>query len=141
MASSVSAASKTCNGAASATPIYFLRTRTRVEREALPPKPEVLERLLLAKSFLDRIRFQPVAIHDRYTLASHIIASHDAAELSIAAICDQRGALPANRGNVYLMEYFDPLEKAVGTAIHAKDYFRNLNQTRNGLKHHGLFPD
>lgn len=107
----------------------------------MPPKAEVLDRLLLAKSFLDRIRFQPVAIHDRHTVASHIIASHDAAELSIAAICDQLGALPNQRGNVYLMEYFEPLERATGKTAHAKEYFRNLNQTRNALKHSGLFPD
>src|SRR5690242_14900179 len=100
----------------------------------MPPKAEVLDRLLLAKSFLDRIRFQPVAIHDRHTLASHIIAAHDAAELSIAAVCDQLGALPKNKGNAYLMDYFEPLEKAVSKTVHAKDYFRNLNQTRNGLK-------
>jgi hypothetical protein len=44
----------------------------------MPLKPEVLDRLLLSKSFLERIRFQPVAVHDRHTLAANIIAAHDA---------------------------------------------------------------
>jgi hypothetical protein len=60
----------------------------------MPLKPEVLDRLLLSKSFLEKIRFQPVAVHDRHTLAANIIAGHDAAELAIAGVCDQLGCLP-----------------------------------------------
>src|ERR1035438_4136880 len=64
------------------------------EHHAMPLKPEVLDRLLLSKLFLEKIRFQPVAVHDRHTLAANIIAAHDAAELAIAGVCDQLGCLP-----------------------------------------------
>jgi hypothetical protein len=105
-------------------------------------KPAVLDRLLLSKSFLERIRFQPAAVQDRYTLAASIIAAHDAAELAIAAICDQRECLP-RKGISYLMDYFEPLKAAVhpDRDVLAKEYFRSLNTARNVLKHQGLFPD
>jgi hypothetical protein len=61
----------------------------------MPLKPEVLDRLLLSKSFLEKSRFQPVALYDRHTLAANIIAAHDAAELAIASVCDQLGCLPS----------------------------------------------
>ncbi len=106
----------------------------------MPLKPEVLDRLLLSKSFLEKIRFQPVAVHDRHTLAANIIAAHDAAELAIASVCDQLGCLP-QKGASYLMDYFESYKKTRGNDLHAKEYFRNLNTARNSLKHQGLFPD
>jgi hypothetical protein len=108
----------------------------------MPLKPATLDRLLLSKSFLQNIRFQSVATHDRHRLATSIIAAHDAAELTIAAICDQLGCLP-QKGNSYLMDYFEPLKQSEhpNADVHAKDYFRNLNVTRNAIKHQGLFPD
>ncbi len=107
----------------------------------MPLKTGVLDRLLLSKSFLDRIRFQPVAVHERQTLAATLVAAHDAAELAIAAIASQLDSLPKNKGNSYLMDYFDPIEKATGVTVHAKDYFSQLNRVRNNLKHEGLYPD
>jgi hypothetical protein len=104
-------------------------------------KPEVLDRLLLSKSFLDRIRFQPIAAHERQTLGATIIAAHDAAELAIAAIASELGFLPKNKNNSYLMDYFDPIETNTGATVHAKDYFSQLNRVRNNLKHEGLYPD
>jgi hypothetical protein len=103
-------------------------------------KPEVLDRLLLSKSFLEKIRYQPVAAHDRHTLAANVIAAHDAAELAIAGVCDQLGCLP-QKGNSYLMDYFESFKNARATDVYAREYFRNLNTARNGLKHQGLFPD
>src|ERR1019366_6914097 len=106
----------------------------------MPLKSEVLDRMLLSKSFLEKIRFQPVAAHDRHTLAANILAAHDAAELAIAGICDQLGCLP-QKGNSYLMDYFASYKTARGADLYAIGYFRNLNSTRNSLKHNGLFPD
>jgi hypothetical protein len=106
----------------------------------MPLKPEVLDRLLLSKSFLEKIRFQPVAIHDRHTLAANIIAAHDAAELAIAGVCDHLGCLP-QKGSFYLMDYFESYRRARDTNLYAREYFRNLNSTRGLLKHQGLFPD
>lgn len=104
-------------------------------------KPEVLDRLLLSKSFLDRIRFQPIAEHDRHTLAANIIAAHDSAEFAIAAIADQLGCSAANAAKTYLMDYFDPIEKSTNRAAYGKDYIRQLNTVRGSLKHQGLRPD
>ncbi len=108
----------------------------------MPLKRETVDRLLLSKSFLDRIRYQPTAIPDRHGLAANIIAAHDAAELALAAICDQLGCSP-QKGKSYLMDYFASLKEAQHPEreVHGKDYFRNLNETRNNLKHLGLFPD
>src|SRR6202521_316265 len=106
----------------------------------MPLNPEALDRLLLSKSFLEKIRFQPVAVHDRHTLAANIIAAHDAAELAIAGVCDQLGCLP-QKGVSYLMDYFESYKGARHADLYARDYFRNLNSTRNLLKHQGLFPD
>jgi len=104
-------------------------------------KPRILDRLLLSKSFLDRIRFQPIATHDRHTLAANIIAAHDAAELAIAAIADELECSPNNASKTYLMDYLDPIEKKTNIAVHGKDYLRQLNAVRSQLKHQGLFPD
>jgi len=104
-------------------------------------KPQVLDRLLLSKSFLDRVRFQPIAPNDRHVLAGNIIAAHDAAELAIATIADELGCSPANGGKTYSIDYFDPIEKAMNLAAHGRDYFRQLNIVRNQLKYQGLFPD
>ena len=84
----------------------------------MPLKPEVLDRLLLSKSFLEKIRFQPVAVHDRHTLAANIIAAHDAAELAIASVCDQLGCLP-QKGASFLMDYFESY-KACATRRHVR---------------------
>jgi hypothetical protein len=104
-------------------------------------KQEVIDRLLLSKSLLDRIRFQPAAVHDRHSLATNIITAHDAAELAIAAVADELGCSPVNRGKTYLMDYFDPIEKATHSSPHGRDYLRQLNDVRNLLKHQGLYPD
>jgi hypothetical protein len=106
----------------------------------MPLKTEVLDRLLLSKSFLEKIRFQPVPQHDRHTLAANIIAAHDAAELALAGVCDQLGCLPQNSSS-FLMQYFDSFKKARNDEVYAREYFRNLNTARNSLKHQGLFPD
>jgi hypothetical protein len=103
-------------------------------------KPEVLDRLLMSKSFLAKIRFQPVAMYDRHTLAGNIVTAHDAAELAIAGICDQLGCLP-QKGNSYLMDYFESYKRERQAELFAREYFRNLNSARNLLKHQGLFPD
>jgi len=104
-------------------------------------KQTVVDRLLLGKSLLDRFRFEPVAVHDRHTLARNIITAHDAAELAIAAVADELGCLPANRGKTYLMDYFDPIEKMTDLAPQGREYLRQLNDVRSLLKHQGLYPD
>lgn len=56
-------------------------------------RKEVVERLLLAKSLLAKLRFHSTAELDSKFLAIQIMTAHDAAELVLAAISDQRGDL------------------------------------------------
>ncbi len=104
----------------------------------MPLKSHVVDRLLLSKFFLQKIRFQSVT-SDRHTLAANIIAAHDAAELAIASVCDQLDCLP--QGQTYLMQYFEPYKAATGKEVSGREYFRTLNIARNNIKHHGIFPD
>jgi len=102
---------------------------------------EVVERLLVSKSLLGRIRFQPTAEPDHVSLASQILAAHDAAELALAAISDQLNRLPA-KDKHYLMDYFERLKGLhPDQEVFAKEYFSQLNRVRVNIKHHGLFPD
>jgi hypothetical protein len=71
----------------------------------VPLAQDVIERLLLAKDLLGRIRFSGVPRPDRQTLASHILTAHDAAELALAAVVRHLGRLPKS-AQTYLMDYF-----------------------------------
>jgi hypothetical protein len=107
----------------------------------MDPKKEVLERLLLAKHLLGKARRHPVAEPDRFFLAEQIISAHDASELALAAICAHCGTAPA-REKQYLMNYLDSLrELHPGREVSGREYFRQLNQARIGIKHYGILPD
>jgi len=105
------------------------------------PDQDVIDRLLVAKDLLEKIRFLPIANPDRYTVARFVLTAHDAAELAIAGIARHIGITPKSP-QTYLMNYF-PLIKNQ----HPKDevpgraYFSQLNTARNGIKHTGVFPD
>ncbi|MCL4524510.1 MAG: hypothetical protein M1453_12170 [Acidobacteria bacterium] len=102
---------------------------------------QVVERLLVSKSLLARVRFQPLAEPDRLSLASQILTAHDAAELALAAIADHLGKLPT-KDKHYLMDYFDPIKSVHPERdVFAKEYFSQLNRVRVDIKHYGLFPD
>lgn len=101
-------------------------------------RPDVIERLLLCKSLLSRIRFQPAAQPDRYFLATQILAAHDAAELGLAAIADQCGKIPGGQQH-YLLDYCTSLRELKD--VPGRNYFRQLNQVRLAFKHHGVFPE
>ncbi|MFH1733173.1 MAG: hypothetical protein ABIE92_00575 [bacterium] len=100
----------------------------------------VIDRLLIAKNLLDKIRFLPLANPDRKTLAHHILISHDAAELAIAGIASYLDVTPKDQ---YLLRYFQPIaEKANdGKDVPGKSYMSQLNDVRVAIKHKGLFPD
>jgi hypothetical protein len=104
-------------------------------------RKEVIERLLLAKPLLAQLRFHSTAEPDSKFLASQIMTAHDAAELVLAAISDQRGVLPS-KDRHYLMDYFEPLKTLHPEhEVFAKEYFSQLNRVRINIKHHGIFPD
>jgi hypothetical protein len=105
-------------------------------------RTDVLERLLLGKAFLDRIRFDPTADPDNRALATRIVSAHDAAELVLAAVAHQLNAsLPKNK--CYLMDYFRPIRDVMHPErdVLGKDYCGQLNNVRTNIKHLGIFPN
>lgn len=106
----------------------------------MPPAQDVLDRLLVAKGLLAKIRFLPVAHPDRISLSQAILAAHDAAELASAAVARHLNCLPASQ-KTYLMEILSAISKDQGAAIAGRDYFSQVNSVRNGLKHQGIFPN
>jgi|GEM_PF-2327281 len=102
----------------------------------------VIDRLLIAKDFLDKIRFLPIANPDRYTTARNVLTSHDAAELAIAGIAHYLKLTPKSP-QTYLMDYLTAISQKAhqGDEVPGKDFFSQLNTARNGIKHSGVFPD
>ena|SRR5436305_9502354 len=101
-------------------------------------RQETLDRLLLAKSYLDRTRFQQVNAAAATSVADHVLAAHDAAELGIAAICHELDCLPNKKE---FSSYFDELAKTTGNAVKYRGYMMTLNNVRVALKHFGVRPD
>lgn len=102
---------------------------------------DVVDRLLLAKDLLGKIRFSSAADPDRLTLATYILTAHDAAELALAAIAQHLGKLPGT-GESFLMKYFPKIRETHPTEdVPGRGYFAQLNQVRIDIKHLGIFPD
>jgi hypothetical protein len=102
---------------------------------------DVVDRLLVAKGLLDKIRFLLVARPDRISLAQAILTAHDAAELAIASVAQHLNRVPAGQ-QVFLMNYFSEIEKEhSGDAVAGRSYFSQLNSVRVAIKHKGIFPD
>jgi hypothetical protein len=108
----------------------------------MPLRHDVVERLLVTKTLLDDIRFQTSTEPTRFTVTTHILTAHDAAELAIASIAHQLGATPPKDQN-YLMSYFDPIKQKIHPEkdVYGRDYFSSLNRVRVDIKHYGIFPD
>jgi len=106
----------------------------------MPFAQDVVDRLLVAKGLLAKIRFLPVARPDRISLAQSILTAHDAAELALAAIARHLNCLPASQ-KTYLMDLLSAIQKDQGGDIAHRDYFSQLNSVRIALKHQGIFPD
>src|SRR4051812_45969452 len=96
---------------------------------------DVVERILLSKDLLGKIRFLPIARPDRLTLARHILTAHDAAELALAGIARYLERLPQS-SKTYLMDYFSKIrEEHPDEGVPGQDYFSQLNLVRAGIKH------
>lgn len=103
--------------------------------------PDIIDRLLVAKDLLERIRFVPTAHPDRFTLARDVLAAHDAAELALAGIARHLNRLPPPSQS-FLMNYFPEIRKEhPSEEVSRRDYFAQLNDVRVGIKHKGNFPD
>jgi len=108
----------------------------------MAPKSETVDRLLLSRSLIGPLRFKPA--NDRFAVAAHVLAAHDAAELAIAAICTELSvpgitdmrALGLPDYMVKLKEHLHPTRD-----VSARDYVNKLNRVRVDLKHHGITPD
>jgi hypothetical protein len=107
----------------------------------MPPAQDVVDRLLVAKGLLAKIRFLPVAHPDRISLAQAILTAHDAAELAIAAVARHLDKLPTSK-HAYLMDYFPAIKELhPNEGVPGHEYFRQLNNVRIAIKHHGNFPE
>jgi hypothetical protein len=104
------------------------------------PSEEVVFRLLLAKSLLNRVRTHPVAQPDDSFVAQQVLTAHDAAELAIAGVADHWQAHPS-QSQQYLMQYIATLEQKLSKSVEGKAFMGQLNQARVGLKHYGNRPD
>ncbi len=96
----------------------------------MPIQQDVIERPLIAKEFLNRIRFVPTVRPDRIALARHILACHDAADLAIAGIARHLDKLPEG-AQVYFMDYFPKIKESHPTdEVPGREYFAQLNRVR-----------
>jgi hypothetical protein len=104
-------------------------------------RKEVAEQLLLSKSLIERVRFQAAPNPDRFSLATHVLIAHDAAELAVAAIVSTR-SVPLSTTRPGMMDYLTGLRTLhPEQEVMGRDYFDRLNRTRANLKHAGVFPD
>jgi hypothetical protein len=105
-----------------------------------PLTEEILRRLLVAKHLLASNIGQLTPQSDATTVASMILAAHDAAELAAAAISSHLGVsdLPEQS---FLMHYPSRIATKGGVAFPGTDFLRQLNAARNAFKHHGILPD
>ncbi len=106
-------------------------------------RPEIIQQLLFVKSLLSQAQFLPEVNPSSFSIAKKILIAHDVAEMGIAAIADQIGALPYPNDKRYLMDYFDPIKKKKHSShdVEGKEYFRQLNIVRGNLKHGMILPD
>jgi hypothetical protein len=101
-------------------------------------RPEVLRRLLLAKSVLMGGRNAPLAGQpNAHVVAREILNAHDAADLVFAAIADQQNRLPQARKDSMMQ----CLEAINTTGDKHTGYFKQVNDARNSLKHSGVLPN
>lgn len=99
---------------------------------------QVVFRILLAKTLLNRQRSKSTAEPDSFFVAQQILAAHDSAELAIAAIADHCGA---RSNEQYLMQYITAIEKQTSKTVEGRGYMTQLNHARVGFKHYGNLPD
>ncbi len=103
---------------------------------------EVINRLMLCKSFLLPIKNAIIERPSNFQLAKHVLAAHDAAELAMSAIAEHRKCRPRS-DRATLMDYIGEIKKQDSSGAHVpgRDFFSRLNSTRNSLKHRGILPN
>lgn len=102
-------------------------------------RPEVIQRILLAKEILSSYRFawsEP----DAYIIAMQLLAAHDAADLVFAAIVDYQGGGTSKSRGLSMMQSLG----AINTDANSRKpttYFGQLSEARDSLKHRGNLPN
>jgi cellobiose-specific phosphotransferase system component IIA len=113
----------------------------KMEKQGMQLSQDVVDRLLVAKGLLAKIRFLPSARPDRISLAQAILTAHDAAELAIASVAQHLNRLPTGQ-QIFLMNYFSEIKKEhPGDDVAGHGYLSQLNSVRVAIKHKGIFPD
>ena len=104
-------------------------------------KPEVLERMMFAKSLLREGENDCQEKNDKFTFARGILALYDAAETALAAISVHLHAQP--RSAVSLWDYYNAIQiKAPDKGeIPSKTKIMSLTSIRTSAKHHGVLPE
>jgi len=104
-------------------------------------RPDVVRRILLAKSILAPYGTPPWGEPDAFTVARQVLTSHDAADLVFAAIVDHQGGpsktsakTPSMVESLNMVQVNDRVQKPI-------TYFISLNDVRNSLKHRGILPN
>lgn len=111
----------------------------KMPSESIPP--EVLRRLLAAKTLLASNAAQLTPDSDPIVVGKMVLAAHDAAELAAAAIADHLGADLSGRH--YLTQYPVLIEQRWrGAAVFpGKNFLSQLDKVRTLFKHSGILPD
>src|SRR5260370_8843374 len=98
-------------------------------------KSETLDGLLLSRALIAPLRFRPA--NDRFTVARHVLAAHDAAELAISGICAERGIPIPDNHALGLPDHLGKLKEHLhpGKEVPAKHYISTLNRGPLHLTH------
>ena len=104
-------------------------------------RPEVYQRIVLAKSLHGAGEASCAIRNDQMTFTKGILLLHDAVEAALGAAADHLNARLT--GNHYLLDYFKLVEEAdpKSRTVPYRAQMRNLNTLRNNAKHQGILPD
>jgi len=104
-------------------------------------RTEVYKRIVLAKTLRKDGEAACASRNDQMVFTKGILLLHNAAEAALGAVADHLHAKLT--GNVYLLDYYDLIEKAdpQKRRVPYRTQMRNLNTLRNDAKHQGILPD
>lgn len=104
-------------------------------------RPEIMQRLVLAKALLRAGQKACSDTRDKIAFARGIMSLHDAAETALATVADHIHA-PAPK-NTSFMDYVKLIEgaDASGSRMSFQTQLRHLNTLRVNAKHHGIIPE
>lgn len=102
---------------------------------------EVYKRIVLAKALHKAGEDACASRNDQMIFTKGILLLHDAVEAALGAVADYLNARLT--GNLYLLSYYDLIEKAdtQKRTVPYRTQMRNLNTIRNNAKHQGILPD